>query len=402
MAIPAADSAGPSARLHDAAAGTIASALAQETTTVTVRDPAEALVGLEPEWAALADDAAEPNCFAESWFVAASLDALGADEGVRLLEVRRGGRLIGIFMSAIGADYGRTPVRHVANWWHHNMFLGIPLVRRGEEQGFWTALLDALDGAAWAPNFIHLRDISENGPVHRGLAAAAAARGRSCATVHREVRALLASDLEPQAYYERQVRPKKRKEIRRLRSRLGELGPVRARTLGDGDDLESWCDAFLALEQAGWKGEAGSALACDPRKEAFFRAAVAGARTRGRLHFLRLDLGEHPIAMLVNFLAPPGSFSFKTAFDEDYARFSPGVLVQLENLAVLDRADIGWMDSCAAENHPMIDSLWSGRRGIVRVTVRLSGPRRGLVHFICRSLEIASRAARRLAGKEQA
>ena len=36
----------------------------------------------------------------------------------------------------------------------------------------------------------------------------------------------------------------------------------------------------------------------------------------------------------------PGAFSFKTAFDEDYARFSPGVLLQIENLALLERDGI--------------------------------------------------------------
>ena len=73
-----------------------------------------------------------------------------------------------------------------------------------------------------------------------------------------------------------------------------------------------------------------------PATEAFFREVVAAAWAAGRLQFLRLDVGGHCIAMLVNFLTPPGSFSFKTVFDEGYARFSPGVLIQLENLNILD------------------------------------------------------------------
>ena len=31
------------------------------------------------------------------------------------------------------------------------------------------------------------------------------------------------------------------------------------------------------------------------------------------------------------------------------------------------------MDSCAAEDHPMIDSLWSGRRHIGRFSIELKG-----------------------------
>jgi len=363
---------------------------------------ADAFHTLAEEWAGLAAEAAEPNCYAEPWFVAASLATMDPGREVRLAEVRCGSRLIGILPLAVEGRYGRSPVRTVQNWRHHHTFLGTPLVRAGAEEAFWSALLDMLDEAGWAPNFLHLHGLVEDGPVHRGLQAAAAARGRACAIVHREIRALLASDLDSRAYYEQTIRTKKRKEIRRLRSRLEELGAVQFRRLDDVAELGGWCDTFLAIERDGWKGRAGTALACDAATEAFFRSAIAGAWAAGRLDFLRLDLGERPIALLVNFVAPPGSFSFKTCFDETYARFSPGVLIQLENLAVLDRGDIGWMDSCAVEDHPMIDSLWSGRRRIVRVTVRLKGLRRTLAYAACRLLEIGSQSLRRLAGKGMA
>ncbi len=87
-----------------------------------------------------------------------------------------------------------------------------------------------------------------------------------------------------------------------------------------------------------------------------------------------LDLDERPLAMLINFRAPPGGFSFKTAFDEEYARFSPGVLLQQENLDLLDDPAIAWVDSCAAPGHPMIDSVWRERRALVWVNAALSSP----------------------------
>ena len=73
-----------------------------------------------------------------------------------------------------------------------------------------------------------------------------------------------------------------------------------------------------------------------------------------------------------NFLCPPGGFSFKTAFDEDYARFSPGVLLQQANLDLLDNRQVEWVDSCAAPGHPMIDSVWRERRALIWVNVALS------------------------------
>jgi hypothetical protein len=188
---------------------------------------------------------------------------------------------------------------------------------------------------------------------------------------------MLRSALDAESYWETHVRAKKRKEIRRLQKRLAELGAVEQRRLDKRAELPHWCADFLTLEAAGWKGREGTAMACSPSDAAFFRAACAAAFDAGRLHFLRIDLDGRPIAMLANFRHGEGAFSFKIAFDEELGRFSPGVLIELANLhAVQGDPDIGWMDSCAAADHPMIDSLWAERRTIVQYRIALRG--RGL------------------------
>jgi CelD/BcsL family acetyltransferase involved in cellulose biosynthesis len=352
----------------------------------TLRPAAEAVETLAEEWTALAAQASEPNAFAEHWFVAAALRTLPAGSDIRLIEARRGGRLIGLLPFEIVRGYARLPVLVVQNWCHDQAFLGTPLVAAGEEAAFWEAAIDALNAADLPANLVHLWRMCEGAPVERALGAPA---------VHRRIRAFLQSDLAPATYYEQAVRQKKRKELRRLRNRLADLGKVETRTLDHRAELDAWCDAFLALEKAGWKGKEGTALACVPHGEAFFRHLLAAAWDEGRLQFRRLDVEGRPVAMLVNFLCPPGSFSFKTAFDEGFAHFSPGVLLQIDNLDILDRPDIAWMDSCAAQDHPMIDSLWTERRAIVRVTVPLKGWRRRIVWALCRALEIASARLRR-------
>ena len=116
-------------------------------------------------------------------------------------------------------------------------------------------------------------------------------------------------------------------------------------------------------------------MAADPATEAFFRRVIADAHQARRLSFLRLDLDRRPVAMLTTFLAPPGAFGFKCTYDEDYARFSVGNLLHIENLKLLERPDLAWIDSCAKEEHP-VASLWSGWRSLVRVNVRLRGASR--------------------------
>ena len=191
--------------------------------------------------------------------------------------------------------------------------------------------------------------------------------------MHREERALLESELSPQDYWDAAVRAKKRKELRRQANRLAEAGRVGFRRWRAGEPAEPWITAFLDLEARGWKGRAGSALASQGDTEAWFRAIITAAADAGKLDMRALDLDGRPLAMLVNFLCPPGGFSFKTAFDEDYARYSPGVLLQQENLDLLDDDHVRWVDSCAAPGHPMIDSVWRERRRLVWMNAPLSG-----------------------------
>lgn len=354
--------------------------------------------GWADAWDDLAKNASEPNVFMERWFIEPSLLHLPRPEGLRLAFVWDGVELIGVATFFMARRYGRMVLSHVQTWSHYHSFLGTPLIRKGQEHQFWSLLLAALDEADWADGLLHLTGLVEGDKVHASLIATAQKLGRACDTVHRTERALLKSDLGATAYYETHVRKKKRKEIGRLKSRLAELGNVHFETAADEAQAIAFAQQFLDLEMAGWKGKAGSALACLPETEQFFRAIINGAWHAGRLEIQRLSLGDKPIAILVNFFALPGSFSYKIAFDEDYARFSPGVLIQLENLRCLESEGFGWMDSCAVENHPMINSLWAERRTIIRVSIPLGGLKRGMVFRLCRTAEDSWAQLKKLKG----
>lgn len=340
-----------------------------------VADQARALaIGQRARWADLADHAAESNAFHAPAMLGAALDHLAAPGAVRLIEAMEDDRLIGLLPVAIMPRHGRLPIACATNWTHPHSFFGAPLIRAGYEGVAWNAFLEELDRASWAPHFLHLSGLDAAGANAAALEAVCTYQGRARREIHRYDRALLRSDLSADVYWETHIRAKKRKEIRRLQKRLAELGTVKERLLTDRADLAHWCGEFLALERSGWKGAEGTAMACSAAHTAFFRAACAAAFDMGQLHFLRIDLDGRAIAMLVNFRHLAGAFSFKIAFDEEMGRFSPGVLIEIANLAAVqgDPA-IGWMDSCAAPDHPMIDSLWAERRSIVQYRVALKG-----------------------------
>ncbi|MGE4322809.1 MAG: GNAT family N-acetyltransferase [Sphingobium sp.] len=325
-------------------------------------------------WAALARDAAEQNAFYAPALLGAALDHLSPDGAVRLIEVEADGALIGLLPVTLSHRYGRLPLACVVNWMHDHCFFGAPLIAAGHEVAAWRGFLDQLDAAPWACGFLHLRGLDAAGASATAIEALCVEQRRGREEIQRYDRAMLRSELTADAYWETHVRSKKRKELRRLQKRLAELGSVESRLLSQGAELAAWCSEFLALEAAGWKGREGTALSCKPADTAFFLAACAAAFDAGQLHFLRLDLDGRAIAMLCNFRLGDGAFSFKIAFDETMGRFSPGVLIEIANLhAVQADPHIGWMDSCAAADHPMIDSLWAERRTIVQYRIALRG-----------------------------
>lgn len=339
-------------------------------------------------WDALAADCAEPNSFGERWFLAAGIanlspashDAANSDAtnpavgAARLAFVHTmAGELIGVAPIGHAPRFGRVPLHHTSVWSHPNSFLAPILIRHSYETAFWAALLTSLSQNAAHGPLLCVEQLPEDGAMAAGLRAAATTLGVRIVVEHHLRRALLTVPADPDAYWDNTVRAKKRKELRRQWSRLAELGPVEHRALGMGDDVAPWIDQFLTLEQAGWKGAEGSALASAPATQAFFTAMAHAAHANGQLDIRAILLDGTPIAMLITLIAGDVGYSWKTAYDERYARFSPGVLIQRDSIAQFRKRGLRWIDSCAAEDHPMIDSLWQGRRAIVTLSVALPG-----------------------------
>jgi hypothetical protein len=156
-------------------------------------------------------------------------------------------------------------------------------------------------------------------------------------------------------------------------------------------ELDLWISDFMALEAKGWKGRRGTALAQDRAMADAFAEATKRLAADGKLRFWMLALSGKPLAMMSAVLTGGQGWLGKIAYDEDYAKYSPGVhLVLNATQELTQEVGLGVVDSCAIPNHPMIDNIWRDRIGIC--DVMLAPPGHSTTAF---QMTLAAESARR-------
>lgn len=331
-------------------------------------------------WEALVAAALEPNIFYSPWLLMPALSYLLQGQGFVLVFVF-GSPLEGAAAPVLNGFFPllepALPLAPLRLLHHDYCFSTTPLLRAGREK-------EALDGFfGWMQErrqsrpLLRMEGVPNDGPMADFLREAMKKHGlRTFESAHFQ-RPLLRTGEDPESYLQRMLPGKRRSEYRRQGKRLAELGEFRTRVLQAGaDDLESWLGAFLELEQRGWKGEANSALGCHEGTRRFFEESTRAAHARGQLLMFELSLDGRPLAMLCDFLAAPGAYAFKMAFDEAYAKYSPGVLMELEFIPLrhqLKTRGIDWIDSCAAPDAQVTMRLWEDRRSLCTYMVSSGG-----------------------------
>jgi CelD/BcsL family acetyltransferase involved in cellulose biosynthesis len=124
-----------------------------------------------------------------------------------------------------------------------------------------------------------------------------------------------------------------RKELRRRRRRLEEVGPVELETIRDRAGLERTFDELLVLEDSGWKAARGTAIASQPETREFYREVATWAADRGLLMLFFLTVGGRRIAVDLCLEAAGVRYMLKGGFDPEFASVSPGNVLLEANLA---------------------------------------------------------------------
>lgn len=334
---------------------------------------------IEHSWKDLAGRAAEPNVFYDPGFALASIVGLDRGEHVRAVMVWRSAppverpclrRLIGVFPYIERRRWG-LPLVAAEAYIHPYAMSAAPLVDPAFAEDTWGVLFDWLEaGGRCTPDAWLFSHLPQDGPSADAMRLAARKRGVVLQVIEPRERAVLDTEGLSPGWLDRALSSKARKEYRRQRRRLGELGRLERATASLPHETGPAIEAFLALEASGWKGRAGTAAAQSPETAGMFREAVAALAGQGQVRIDTLRLDGRPIAATITLMSGADRWLWKIAYDETYAGYSPGVLLTLDltEEALAEGERVRW-DSCALPGHPMIDRIWRQRRSYADVLV---------------------------------
>lgn len=117
---------------------------------------------------------------------------------------------------------------------------------------------------------------------------------------------------------------KLRANTNRAENGLAKAGVLDVRDFARQPDWRTWLDACLALESAGWKGDAGGGMAQQDRTHAFYLAVLHQFHAAGGLRLYGLTLDGELLAFNLLLRDGPIWYGFKTGYAEAWAKQSPG------------------------------------------------------------------------------
>jgi len=319
-----------------------------------------ALEAVLHEWRDLSARTLEPNVFYDPAFALAAAPVFGANVGAVLVWSQDDpDRLIGLFPAQVERRYGI--VTTLTGWTHPYAPLGTPLVDRHEAEGAIAGFLDHVEANTRLPNLILLPMVAE-GPFTAALVRVIERHGGAMQPFGTHARAMLAPAADRLNYLDAALGAKKLKELRRQRRRLLDKGQLKTVIAREPDEMHRALTDYLELEATGWKGRAGSAAIQNGSVRTFIQQAMLGLAADGRAEIHRIMQNNHALATAIALRSGDTAWFWKIAYDEEFARYSPGVQITLDlSEALLADPTISRVDSCATEGHPMIDHLWRER-----------------------------------------
>ncbi len=321
--------------------------------------------------------AMEPNIFFAARFLAPAIPRL-EERQIRIAIIRDevGARsrmrlLMPFSTEKPGFSVGPSIIRA---WANHFGPLGTPLVDAEDAAETIDNLFDGLASPeAKLPGILVLPNLRVNGPFAKLARALALSRDLPVTITNPTERPMLQSDEDGDAYLRNSISRGHLKDIRRQRRLLAQEGDLTYNVARQPEEIRLRMEEFLSIEAKGWKGKKRTALLNDRYRAAFAREAVSNLAEVDAVRIHTLDLDGKAIASMIVFIMAGEAYTWKTTFDEDYARFSPGKLLaaDLTNWH-LDDANIVRTDSSTDAENTILHRMWREREEMATVVIGLN------------------------------
>lgn len=360
---------------------------------------------LREQWTDLVARAAVPNVFMDP-AVALAFAAAWPDK-VRILlawaderETETQERLVGAWLLVERRTRLSWPWKALVSPPGPVAYLGTPVIDRAHLAPALVAMLDAIRRTPELPKLIQAGDISGGSAVMAALEAVLAGGAGQWRLLETRNRAKLTSCDDPKAFWASSMSAKRLQGFARKRRQLGKEGELTITMVEEPEAVAAGVEEFLRLEASGWKAVRHSALASHPATARFTREMVSDLAQRRLVSVEALRLNGVPVAMWVLLFSGNTAFTWRTAYDEAYSRFSPGALL-LEHTTTRLLADpaIAVTDSCNHRDIGHQAERWPERHEVSDLLID-AGPDRPLRLLLLSGREKAFRngkeAARQL------
>lgn len=303
-------------------------------------------------WQHLADHAVEPNMYLDPRFLLPARDRRDEAADLQLVVVQEDDVWLAALAVTVKPVAPRLPLRAATTGGafmtshadrHH------PLVRDGRVAESLEALIEGTADVG-LPGLVQLQHFPAQGPLAVALAEVL---DRTAVRVHerrRETSAFASREsitvlpvpegpgpvVDPPLAWDH-LRTDERRNMRRGVRGLAKTtgGPLELHDRSHDAEVD---DEFVALQAAGWKGDAaqgGAALALDPVAERWFRTVTAGFRQDKDLLAVRLAAGGETLWIGYALRSGGAYFGFLDAYAAGHRRYSPGSVGRVASMTYL-------------------------------------------------------------------
>ena len=348
-------------------------------------------------WDFLANNALSRNVPFESNVLLPALAHL-ANESVRVLIVEdvvadSHQNLVGLVPIESKSVY-RLPFKTAEIWKHDQCFDATPLLHKQFAVEAWNLICEEINASGFS--LLSLDTVSAETKFDRVFRAIE--KQKRIVRFQRDQfqRAAFTPSETAADYKQEHCSKNVRKSVKRQLRRLEDIGKVTWEKSDVTSDFEQLAEEFLKLEASGWKGKEGTALASTDATKAFYKEMIQESARVGKAKFLSLKLDGRPIAMLSDIHSADFIYCYKTAYDEEFSSFSPGLQAEFKNIEYLHRDGIELGDSCTSTSTSSVNRIWGQKLAFQNLVLSLSP---GLARTAVKALPIIQSAVQRLRNK---